>query len=269
VADDDQGQHRGLSGLIIRAGALATALAAIVGLVTLLWPDPPPRNAARVERVAVDTDVSLSEFSERQRVADARPSTGDGKVSLGPSPRPFFLLTADRRAAAQTAQSPDQPPPTEAPEAETETDDAPSPAEPDGEEAPSTPEPAPSGTGADPGAVSRVKQKLPPETLPGGCRYRGSQVVCAGRDREVLRSLLPEADVEEASDGGTVAEAEALVAVLENSRARAVSSGGTEPLGVTLSFDVTLEGYAERRAEVRWSLYDGGARKRGPSVTGW
>jgi len=50
---------------------VATALAAIVGLVTLLWPDAPPRLKAQLDHIEVDTNVRLSEFSARQRVADA------------------------------------------------------------------------------------------------------------------------------------------------------------------------------------------------------
>jgi hypothetical protein len=268
VADDGDGQQRGLSGLILRAGALAAALAAIVGLVTLVWPDSPARLAASLERLAVDTDVSLSEFSARQRVADARESTGDDGLALGPAARQALVLIADhdRARAIRIAQSPDDPAAPEAPEGRPGSGEGgeTSPAEPEDGEAPSTLAPGTSEQGSDAETLTRVKNKLPPETLPGGCAYRGSQVVCEARDQNVLRSLLPAPDVAEARDGGAVADAEALVAVLENSRARPVSSGGTEPLGVTLSFDLTLEGYADRRAEVRWSLYDAGARKRVP-----
>ena len=97
---------------------------------------------------------------------------------------------------------------------------------------------------------------LPPEKLPDGCSYKSSGLVCGGSDEEFMESLLP--------GDGAVANAKALLAVLENTRSRPVSSGGTEPMGVTLSFDLELEGFSGKKAEVRWSLYDAGARKRVP-----
>ena len=80
----------------------------------------------------------------------------------------------------------------------------------------------------------------------------------------MLEAVLPPEDLEETSGGRLVADAEALVRVLENTRSRPVPSGGSEPLGVTLSFELELEGFTGERAEVRWSLYDAGARKRVP-----
>jgi hypothetical protein len=106
---------------------------------------------------------------------------------------------------------------------------------------------------------------LPPRKLPDGCSYKSSGLVCGGRDEAFVRSLLPPSDVaEDAGGDGAVANAKALLAVLENTRSRPVSSGGTEPMGVTLSFDLELEGFSGKKAEVRWSLYDAGARKRVP-----
>jgi len=70
VAVEEKGR-RSLLDLILRAGAVATALAAIVGLVTLLWPDAPPRLKAQLDHFQADTNVRLSEFAARQRVADA------------------------------------------------------------------------------------------------------------------------------------------------------------------------------------------------------
>ena len=276
---EEKGGRRGLSDLVVRAGAIATALGAIAGLVTLLWPDSPTRLAASLDNVAIDTNVSLSEFSARQRVADAR--TSGRQIALGHRDRRTVVLAAGHRPgkAVRLAQSPEgggtEP---SAPETESEPDvEQSTPESGDGEGSPTEsgedegpPTEAgeegstPDAGGADSEILTRAKKKLPPETLPDGCNYRGLTVQCGAEEENVLRSLLPAADVDEAPGGGAVADAEALVKVLENTRARPVSSGGSEPLGVTLNFDLEIEGFTDARAEVRWSLYDAGARKRVP-----
>jgi len=261
--------------------AVATALAAIVGLVTLLWPDSPARLAANLDHLAIDANVALSEFAARQRVTDTgaasdlvvvlAPEDGDGN---GP------VLAAGHRSLAATplAQSPeggevpsqvpeDQPQPEGGEPSPTGPEDGEaSPTEPGDGEPPQVPERGSSESQSDSEVVGRVKAKLPPEKLPDGCTYEGSSVVCGKSDEGVLRSLLPATDVADAPSGGAVADAEALVTVLENTRARPVSSGGTEPLGVTLSFDLALEGFSDKKAVVRWSLYDAGAREASPAI---
>ena len=72
------------------------------------------------------------------------------------------------------------------------------------------------------------------------------------------------AAVDALTGDGAVAKAKALLKVLNNTRARSLPSGATEPLGVTLDFDLELEGFKGRRVEVRWSLYDAGAGERVP-----
>jgi hypothetical protein len=267
VAEEDKeekGGRRRLSDLVVRAGAVATALGAIAGLVTLLWPDSPSRLAASLDNLAVDTNVSLSEFSARQRVAGAK--TSGRQLALVHGDGREIAPVGDHRpgwTAIRLAQSPAGPnsgekgSPTEPGEGEGPPTKA-------GEEGSTTPDPGGSESGADSRILNRAKKKLPPQRLPDGCDYRGLSVQCGAEDEEMLRSLLPATDIDEAPGGGAVADAEALVKVLENTRARPVSSGGSEPLGVTLSFDLEIEGFTDARAEVRWSLYDAGARKRVP-----
>ena len=109
---------------------------------------------------------------------------------------------------------------------------------------------------------TRVDKKLPlPEMFPdearGACSS-GRKVRCKkGSPGAVAIDALT-------GGGGVVAYAKALLKVLKNTRAVSLPSGATEPLGVTLSFDLELEGFKGRSVDVRWSLYDAGARERVP-----
>jgi len=74
-----------LSDSVVRAGAVAGALASIVGLGALVWPDSPGRLAASLENVGLDLNVGYSEFLSRQRTADAGTAVagtrGDGSAT--------------------------------------------------------------------------------------------------------------------------------------------------------------------------------------------
>jgi hypothetical protein len=57
----------------------------------------------------------------------------------------------------------------------------------------------------------------------------------------------------------------AILSVLRSTRTRSAGSGKRrEPLGVAVTFDLTLEGFKGRKVEVRWSLYRGGGRVATP-----
>ena len=53
-----------------------------------------------------------------------------------------------------------------------------------------------------------------------------------------------------------VAAAKDLLKVLRGTRERQLPGDTPEPVGVTLNFDLTLEGYEGKRVDVRWSLYN-------------
>ena len=82
-------------------------------------------------------------------------------------------------------------------------------------------------------------------------------------DQAVRRTL--EKDVATCEAVATVAgvrsddsgeRAQAVLAALRQTRTRAAKSGGRlEPVGVSVSFEVTLEGFSGRRVDVSWSLY--------------
>ena len=58
-----------LADRVVKAGAVAAAIASIVGLVTLLWPDAEPEPSKRdasFEKVKVGPPVSLQQFASRQ-----------------------------------------------------------------------------------------------------------------------------------------------------------------------------------------------------------
>jgi hypothetical protein len=58
----------------------------------------------------------------------------------------------------------------------------------------------------------------------------------------------------------------AILAVLRSTRTRSAGAGKRrEPLGVAVTFDLTLEGFNGRKVDVRWSLYRGG----GPVPRPW
>lgn len=286
--DEKVGRRRPLD-LLLTVGAVATALTAIVGLVALLWPDPPARLEANLDNLAIDRNVTLSEFSARQSVGDT--GTSDRQLGRAPATRRAIVLVANRagsqaRVVAQSLEgggTESSGPATQPPDPEAPPNTAPGEGQP-----PTAPEegdssaasgaddssPAESTDSGDPptrqdGSSEYTSKKIE-ETIEespafgGDCDAEGGQIMCEGGEGgDALGNILPEKDIEEGRGGGAVADAEALLKVLESTRARSVS-GRLEPLGVTLSFDLALDGFKDEQAAVRWSLYDAGARKRVP-----
>jgi len=291
--DEEKEGRRSLNDIVLRAGAIATALGAIIGLVTVLWPDSPARLVATLDRLEIDKAVALSEFTARQRVADARadPSLGAARDDGAEPALAATHLSLSATALAQASGEGEATNP--GPDVEPPGDDG-SPSEgsegSEGQIEPEDPEPPPAESIGDPspseagggksrqsgGASSEIRsaEDLEEEIagaapLPDGCSVQGSDMVCGGGDdgedgEGFVEALLPSRDIEKRAEGETVANAKALLAVLKNTRARSVSSGRTEPTGVTLSFDLELEGFSGSKAVVRWSLFDAGARKRVP-----
>jgi hypothetical protein len=268
---------------------VATALAAIVGLVTLLWPDAPPRLKAKLDHFEADTNVRLSEFAARQRVADAgitpsrrlavshRSRQGGQAVMLlathGGS-RELPLLagppeTPEDSGPGEGEEFPpdgtdDYLPESSVVDKTTKPSESDRPPSSSARATPRKQSPVPSSRPVIDKLrpVERVEKKLPlPEMFPdearGACSS-GRKVRCKkGSPGAVAIDALT-------GGGGVVAYAKALLKVLKNTRAVSLPSGATEPLGVTLSFDLELEGFKGRSVDVRWSLYDAGARERVP-----
>ena len=241
---------------------MAAAIASIIGLLTLLWPDSDPDPAKRdasFDKVEVGSPVTLEEFSNRQDFADAgRPSRASSLQAVA------SVAAADGGAVAQAPgegqRTPDpepQPGPGTETEPNPETDTS------------TTSEGVPSGQQDDQGDIAVLEEaedKLPEDKLPPTCSYKtaedGAKVVCGAP--QALR-FLAEGDVDrDAGDDQAAANAETLLKVLRNTRSRPLPSGKSEPLGVTVNFDLTIEGYEDEEIDVRWSLYDAGAESRVP-----
>jgi len=238
---------------VLRAGALAAALASIAGVVTLVWPDSsdsPRQTTASLRKVVADPNISLREFSERQRLAATGVRGSDGvhdgtRVSLR-----LVAQTSDPETGTTSTQP--EPPPT--------IEQPPGPAETSPEEE--------LGIGGEAGVLAEpqrdvaaeLEQRLPTNELPAGCRYETREgrieLVCSTNE-----ALSWADDESEAGDEGTrAADAQRVVRVLRGTRTRS----GNEPVGVSVNFTLILQGLAGVRTDVRWSLYDAGGGTRVP-----
>jgi hypothetical protein len=245
---DDNRARTSLADRVIKAGAVAAAIASIVGLVTLLWPEgddepEPTKRDASFDEVEVSRPLSLAEFSSRQEFADA-----------GASLRPVAITAQGPAEGGQPPEVDPVPPPQTEPEPPPQTETSTTPEDGSGGE----------GDGEPPVVIlGEVEQKLPETKLPENCRYETvdgqPQVLC--RQAQALL-FLPDDEVEDTGGDQVAANAEALLKVLRNTRSRPLPSGKSEPLGVTVHFDLTVEGYQGKEIDVRWSLYDAGSRSR-------
>jgi len=253
---------------VVKAGAVAAALASIVGLVTLLWPDADPEPTKRdvsFDKVKVGPPVSLGEFSSRQDLADAgaiaRPSSLQLIASVAVSGGSAIARAPDEGEQtpepSPTPEPEPQPPPASGPEPTPETGTSKTPEE----------DPAQRRGGEEEITVlGEVEDKLPEDSLPSTCSYKTvegeAKVVCGAP--QALRFLAADDVDEDAGDDQAAANAQALLKLLRNTRSRPLSSGESEPIGVTVNFDLTIEGYEDEEIDIRWSLYDAGAQSRVP-----
>ena len=238
---DASGDERSLSERIIRMGAIAAAIVAILGLARLLWPDPTPRRLGELADVSVVTKMTLSEFSERQK--------------LGWSQSELLLASAysDSSVSLELASAVVQETPSPTPT------NQPSP----------TPSPSPSPTettGVDMECAAcsdqvafkfeQVQNQLPPEELPEGCRYTSrGELRCS--DEDVMELIMPPNDIT-TQNGLAVTSSQNLLEILDGTRSQRLSDDATVPIGVAISFDLSLEGFLNRRVDVRWSLFSAG-----------
>lgn len=289
AAPEEEPKRRSLIDLILRAGAVATAIGSIVAVVTLLWPDSesPATLRAKLSNVAVETNVTLADFSLRRRQAIDRAPAPDGLVLARRASIPIGGATAVR-ASATLAQEPDQAPPAEESSPEPPATDPQDPGteqqpdEPPAGERPDTPE-QDSG-----GPSSKAEEKIDDDFDTGACDFGASgptslvvpsraslanaAEVADGHTPLVGVADDPCGDIEEGLGGGGAsrgategeARAQALLKVLRGTRTRPSEDGRLAPVGVTVSFDAALEGFSGRQADVRWSLYDARGAGRVP-----
>ena len=238
---DASGDERSLSERIIRMGAIAAAIVTILGLARLLWPDPTPRRMGELADVSVVTKMTLSEFAKRQKL-------GSIETKL-----PLASANSESSVSLELASALVQQTPSPTPTNE------PSPA----------PSPSPSPTETtevDMNCIAcsdqvafefeQVRTQLPPEELPEGCRYTSKgELRCS--DQDVMELIMPAEDI--TTQGGlAMTSSQNLLEILDGTRSRRLSEGGTVPIGVAISFDLSLEGFLNRRVDVRWSLFSAG-----------
>ncbi|MGH2775077.1 MAG: hypothetical protein ACRDJT_06545 [Actinomycetota bacterium] len=226
---------------IIRFGAIAAAIVTILGLARLVWPDPTPRLAGELADVSIVTRMTLAEFADRQKLGANETVLDIGFATTGESSRSLRL--------AGSLHTQETPSPTPTPE--------PSP----------SPSPSPTET-TEPDLncplcseqvafeFQQVQEQLSTRSLPHKCRYTNNgRMRCD--DRDVMEIIMPPEDVT-TQNGVAFTRSEDLLKILDGTRSRVVSGDVTEPLGVAISFDLTLEGLLNRKIDVRWSLFSAG-----------
>jgi len=211
---------------ILKAGALATALTAIIGLVALLWPDSEssPRLRAQISELQVDPGVTLAEFNERG---------GKASAELRAPRAARVQLASLSLAQATEPTTPSEPPPRET-------------------------EPAPQPTPRPLGTQTTLERQLDEKLKEG----RVGDVVDLGKRPPSKPQFLkivtgdskasPEA-MQEVLQGSRLSVATATG-----------SQPKLAPLGVVVNFTVEVEGYKGKRTPLRWSLFDAGTRARMP-----
>jgi uncharacterized protein YciW len=236
---------------VITAGALATAIAAIISL----WPDspePPPELAAELSEVLIDENVSLGEYqlrSAEQEGSSAPSAEADARLAV------VVAQTGTVKGAGTTTTAPTvtetTPTQTETTPTQTETDES------DGDEG-MVVEPDLSEE-AEERFSQGVRQALESPALGSidigqACADRPHGEECGLSGLSTYMGLLNQ---EELSEGQV---ADRLVNVLTGTRTTRLQSGRTQPVGVTVFYRVSLTGFRGRTVEVRWSLFrPGGA----------
>jgi len=258
---------RGIADLIVRAGAVAAAIGSIVALVALVWPDSPGKQGAQLSNVSSESDVSLADFTARQQIAALPPRQARGRPAgtlraTGPPGHGVAVLaSAEAPPGGAGPTTPDGEGPT--------TADPNAPSQQPGDEktapmeTPGSPE-APAGSIETENAMLKraLDDVIPPSyDLDPTCDETESS--CSPTPR-ALKFVLGD---EETAVAGTdpVKSARKLLRVLRSTRVRTSSdSGSQEVLGVTVSFELQLDGFKGKRSDVRWSLYGARDKRRVP-----
>ena len=228
---------------IIRYGAIAAAIVTIAGLARLAWPDPTPRLAGELVDVSIVTRMTLAEFDERRKLEANATESQLGNARTSDSSVLLRLVSS-----LNTQETPG---PTPSPEPSPSPSPSPSPTE---------------TTESDLDCIlcsdqvefefAQVQERLSPNSLPEDCRYTNKgEMRCD--DREVMEIIMPPEDIT-TQNGVAFTSSESLLEILNGTRSRVVSGGLAEPLGVAISYDLTLEGFRNRSIDVRWTLFAAG-----------
>ena len=275
AADDEnttQGRHLGAGvKYILAAGAVATALGAIIGLGQTVLPDDPKpaeQMSATISGLQVDPKVPLAEYLEEIPEA-ARPSGRKASVagtvfasaSLAEYTPPPVVSSSESESESE-------------PETETETKTQ-SETETETEPPVTTPQPPPPVTTTrppppPPGNLGTEEgQSLP--ALPEGTQrlleqveYKPLEEVLDVPAGEVQMDYVTEILTDEKD-----APRDEVRRMLTASRLGPANTTGTgpkklSPLGVVVNFSAQIDGYRGKQSVVRWSLFDARDRTRMP-----
>lgn len=253
---------------ILTAGAVATALAAIIGLGQAVWPDPDPppeRMSARISGLQVDQKVPLAEYLEDTK--DALGATGKtawvprtvfaGASGAASSPK-VVAVEAEPEPEPVSQPAPEPAPERQRkvePETQTQTNPAPTPLPPT---TVTSPDPAPPPPPR-PQVVEALIAQIETEPLEDVMELSES-----GVSQEALEA------VPAIFTGDEDAPHAELRTVVASSRLQVTqASDGAprlSPLGVVVNFSAQIDGYRGKRAVVRWSLFDARERTRMPQA---
>ena len=287
--EDEGGLWRRIAtarGMLVATGAIATALAAIIGLGRELLPHSPSRLGASIEPREVDRPVALDEFL---RLTGRAFTPGEGR-------RRSFVL-----ASATLAQTTEDTPPPPAETEEQGVPDRPRPEmpeypEPGGGEPPDPPGPEPGGgeppdpPGPEPGGQEprsghrQERRSGAPTSIDAFLRTVEPiiKAVKLPHSREPADEKRTEARATEALTGDPRASDREVRRVLSGTRLRLLKATETadtdesvetrpvfsiyrlppgqrerlEPHGAVVNFNIKLEGYEGRPTELRWSLFN-------------
>lgn len=240
MAEESKERREGwrLETWLTRAGGVAAAILSIAGVVAFLWPDDPPKRAATLDNVSAQPNIRLSEFELR---------TEGGS--------PAMVLVAETHAQPATEAPPPETQPTEEIPEETP------------EETPEgTPEETPDGTPDDsvPLEVVEVIEEYGEVDVARTTGGPDPKIELEGEAQQTtMLSLISSPRVgagrvtEKAVSAGKVLE------IFEQTRT-APAEGGSEPVGVTVDFDVGAVGYKGDRLDVRWSMFSASTKRRVP-----
>jgi hypothetical protein len=230
---------------LTRAGGVAAAILSIAGVVAFLWPDDPPKRGATLDNVSAQPNIRLSEFELRTE---------------GGSPAMVLVAQVTDR----------QPVPETQPRDGTEdTPDGTSDETPDGttDETPDgTTDETPDGTPGGSGEVEVVDEieeygDVDVARTTGG---PDPKIELEGKAQQTtMQSLISSPGVGAARIANQAVSADKVLEIFEQTRT-APAEGGSEPVGVTVDFDVGAVGYKGDRLDVRWSMFSASTKRRVP-----
>lgn len=240
MADEKEPKDRSVTGLVLRAGAIAGAILSIVAVVSLVWPDdesPPARQAGTLSHPVVDRNVPAGEYGVKRvrrpppcrdldvARADPRP--------LGPHARDGALLafatTGGTGAGTGAAGTSTGPAGTSGPAATTG---------------------AGTGTGTGTG-TGGPRIKIPVTSFGNLKNLIGGQ-----REGTQLESSVEKLTIGTRTTDQDYVDAAVARGGLDHASPAELKKIAASLLGHVVNFRVRIEGMVGRCAYVRWSLFD-------------